>query len=71
LLKIPFGKRVSYQDIALQIGKPKAYRTVGSAIGKNPVSVLIPCHRVVQSSGGLGGFYWGVEVKKRILEKEK
>ena len=71
LLKIPCGQRVSYQDIALQIGKPKACRAVGSAIGKNPVAVLIPCHRVLQSSGGLGGFYWGLEVKKRILEKEK
>jgi len=71
LLKIPYGQWVSYQDIASWIGKPKACRAVGSAIGKNPVSVLIPCHRVVQSSGGLGGFYWGLEVKKMILDKEK
>jgi len=70
LLKISFGQLVTYQDIALRIGKPKACRAVGSAIGKNPVSVLIPCHRVVQSSGGLGGFYWGLDVKKMILEKE-
>ena len=71
LLEIPFGKLLTYQDIALRIGKPKACRAVGSAIGKNPVSMLIPCHRVVQSSGKLGGFYWGLDVKKMILDKEK
>ena len=70
LLNIPLGKLVTYQDIASQIGKPKACRAVGSAIGKNPVSVLIPCHRVIQSSGGLGGFFWGLDVKKMILEHE-
>jgi len=70
LLKIPFGEKVTYQDIASWIGSPKACRAVGTAIGKNPVSVLIPCHRVIQSSGGLGGFYWGIEVKKRILLSE-
>jgi len=70
LLEIPYGKLVTYQDIASQIGKPNACRAVGAAIGKNPVSVLIPCHRVVRSSGGLGGFYWGLDVKKMILEKE-
>ena len=71
LLQIPFGQVVAYQDIALRVGRPKACRAVGSAIGKNPVSVLIPCHRVIQSSGGLGGFYWGLDVKRRILESEK
>jgi len=70
LLKIPFGELVTYQDIAASVGKPKACRAVGTAIGRNPVSVLIPCHRVIQSSGGLGGFYWGIAVKKRILERE-
>ena len=71
LLNIPYGQKVTYQDIASWIGKPNACRAVGSAIGKNPVSVLIPCHRVIQSSGGLGGFYWGLDVKKKILDSEK
>jgi AraC family transcriptional regulator of adaptative response/methylated-DNA-[protein]-cysteine methyltransferase len=70
LLKIPLGKTVTYRDIASWIGKPNACRAVGSAIGKNPVAVLIPCHRVVQTSGNLGGFYWGLDVKKKILDEE-
>ena len=70
LLKIPTGKTVHYQEIASQIGKPKACRAVGSAIGRNPVSVLIPCHRVVRSCGGLGGFFWGLDVKKMVLGRE-
>jgi len=70
LLKIPSGEVVSYQEIASWIGKPKSCRAVGSAIGKNPVSILIPCHRVIRSSGELGGFYWGLDVKKMILDNE-
>ena len=71
LLKIPYGQKVAYQDIASWIGKPSTCRAVGSAIGKNPVSVLIPCHRVIQSSGGLGGYYWGLDVKRMVLDSEK
>jgi len=63
LLSIPFGQTRNYGQIAAQMGKPSAARAVGTAIGKNPVAFLIPCHRVVQAGGGLGGFRWG-EVRK-------
>ncbi|MDR2683818.1 MAG: methylated-DNA--[protein]-cysteine S-methyltransferase [Prevotellaceae bacterium] len=71
LLKIPFGKIATYGKIAMETGHPKACRAVGTAIGNNPVSVIIPCHRVIQSSGKLGGYRWGIERKKTLLEFEK
>ncbi|MEG1555130.1 MAG: methylated-DNA--[protein]-cysteine S-methyltransferase [Bacteroidales bacterium] len=71
LLKIPIGNLVTYQDIAQKVEKSKAFRAVGSAIGKNPVSILIPCHRVICSSGKLGGFYWGINQKISLLQNEK
>ena len=70
LLKIPKGKVVSYGDIAKDIDRPKASRSVGSAVGENPVSLIVPCHRVVPSSGGLGNYGWGTDLKKRLLEIE-
>ena len=66
LLAIPAGQLSSYGTIAKQIGKPGASRAVGSAIGVNPVAYLIPCHRVIQGSGGLGGYRWG-ETRKRAM----
>ncbi|MEL6357684.1 MAG: methylated-DNA--[protein]-cysteine S-methyltransferase, partial [Bacteroidota bacterium] len=66
LLTIPTGKVVAYGDIAKQIGKPMAVRAVGTAIGKNPIAYLIPCHRVIRESGELGGYRWGTE-RKRII----
>lgn len=71
LLTIPYGKVATYGDIARAIGRPEAVRAVGSAIGRNPVALLIPCHRVVRSGGGLGGYYWGVDRKRIILEHER
>lgn len=70
LLHIPRGQVISYGDVANDIGRPKASRAVGSAVGENPVSLVVPCHRVVQSSGGLGNYGWGVKLKKKILEEE-
>lgn len=70
LIKIPKGKTTTYQELAKSVGRPKAYRAVGTAVGRNPVSLIVPCHRVVASNGGLGGYYWGVELKKKILESE-
>ena len=70
LLKIPMGKLVSYSDIAKQTFHPKAYRAVGTAVNKNPVFFLIPCHRVIQSDGHIGNYFWGTEVKKDIIEWE-
>lgn len=67
LLKIPMGKLSTYGDIAQRIGHPKASRAVGTAIGSNPVAFLIPCHRVIQSSGKFGGYLWGPTRKTAII----
>lgn len=67
LLKIPMGRLSSYHNIAEQIGSPKASRAVGTAIGSNPVAFLIPCHRVIQSSGKIGGYMWGNTRKTAII----
>jgi AraC family transcriptional regulator of adaptative response/methylated-DNA-[protein]-cysteine methyltransferase len=70
LRRIPAGETRSYADIAAAVGKPKAVRAAGSANGANNVAVLIPCHRVVRSDGGLGGYAYGVERKTKLLERE-
>ena len=67
LLKIPKGRLASYGEIATAIGNPKASRAVGTAIGSNPVAFLIPCHRVIQASGNLGGYMWGTTRKSAII----
>ncbi len=67
LLKIPLGKLESYGNIAKQIQHPKASRAVGTAIGDNPIAFLIPCHRVIQSSGALGGYMWGLTRKTAMI----
>ena len=67
LLKIPMGRLSTYGDIAQSIDKPKAARAVGSAIGSNPVAFLIPCHRVIQNSGKIGGYMWGPDKKTAII----
>lgn len=71
LLKIPMGKLVTYAAIAEQIGNPQASRAVGTAIGSNPVAFLIPCHRVIQSSGLLGGYMWGATRKAALIGWEQ
>ncbi|WP_341226111.1 methylated-DNA--[protein]-cysteine S-methyltransferase [uncultured Arcticibacterium sp.] len=70
LLKIPLGKLSTYGEIANQIEKPKAARAVGTAIGGNPIAFLIPCHRVIQSSGVFGGYMWGPNRKAAIIGYE-
>ncbi|MBI1300767.1 MAG: methylated-DNA--[protein]-cysteine S-methyltransferase [Alphaproteobacteria bacterium] len=70
LLKIRKGVIVSYGDIANDLRKTNASRAVGSAVGENPVSLVIPCHRVVQKSGALGNYGWGVDLKRKMLEAE-
>ncbi len=67
LLRIPMGRATSYSDIASHLGKPNAARAVGSAVGRNPLSFIVPCHRVLGKSGGLCGYHWGVTRKKAIL----
>jgi methylated-DNA-[protein]-cysteine S-methyltransferase len=71
LAKIPYGDTRSYQDIAKSIGHPKAFRAVGNANGSNPIPIILPCHRVIESNGGLGGFGHGVKVKQHLLDFEK
>lgn len=70
LLTIPFGETRSYADIAKQIRNPKAVRAVGAAIGKNPISIITPCHRVIGASGKLTGFAGGLDNKKCLLDLE-
>ena len=67
LLKIPMGKAVCYGDIASSIGKPKAARAVGRAVGCNPISFVVPCHRALGKTGALTGYHWGLTRKKAIL----
>lgn len=69
--KIPKGKISTYKRIAEKIGKPRAYRAVGNALHKNPLSPIIPCHRVVRSDGGFGGEKKGAELRRKLLEKEE
>jgi AraC family transcriptional regulator of adaptative response/methylated-DNA-[protein]-cysteine methyltransferase len=67
LLKIPFGKAVTYSSVARDIGQPTASRAVGAAIGANPISFVVPCHRAVGKSGALTGYHWGLTRKRAIL----
>lgn len=67
LLKIPMGRAVSYTDIARHIGKPSASRAVGSAVGRNPISFVVPCHRVLRADGSLGGYHWGLTRKRALI----
>jgi methylated-DNA-[protein]-cysteine S-methyltransferase len=70
LCEIPYGKTCSYQDIAKKVGRPKAMRAVGGANHRNPISILIPCHRVIGQDGGLVGYGGGLEAKKFLLDLE-
>jgi len=70
LLSIPSGHVTTYSDLARAIGHPTAVRAVGTAVGRNPVSWLIPCHRALRKSGGLGGYHWGLPVKRAMLAYE-
>jgi len=70
LLQIPSGHVTTYSEIAQAVGNPKAVRAVGTAVGRNPISWLIPCHRALRKSGGLGGYHWGLPVKRALLAWE-
>jgi len=71
LQTIPSGETRSYKDIAVQIGKPKACRAVGMANNKNPVAILVPCHRVIGQDGSMTGYAGGIDVKRYLLDVEK
>ena len=70
LCRIPYGKTISYGQQAKNIKKPKAFRAVGSANGKNPIPIIVPCHRVVAGDGALGGYSLGLKMKKQLLALE-
>tara|TARA_B100001939_G_scaffold103969_1_gene89929 strand:+ start:976 stop:1254 length:279 start_codon:yes stop_codon:yes gene_type:complete len=71
--KIPYGETRTYKDLAIAIGKPKSFRAVANACGKNPYPPIIPCHRVVRSDGKLGGYSGkgGIKTKKKLLDQEQ
>jgi AraC family transcriptional regulator of adaptative response/methylated-DNA-[protein]-cysteine methyltransferase len=71
LRTIPYGQTVSYGDVAKALGKPGAVRAVGRACATNPVALVIPCHRVVREDKSLGGYRWGLDRKKKLLENER
>jgi AraC family transcriptional regulator of adaptative response/methylated-DNA-[protein]-cysteine methyltransferase len=71
LRQIPMGSTASYAEIAARLGAPRSARAVAQACGANPIAVVIPCHRVVRTDGSLSGYRWGVERKRRLLEKER
>ncbi len=71
LLAIPYGETCSYRDIAHAIGHPKAYRAVGMANNRNPIAIVVPCHRVIASSGSLCGYGGGLDLKRALLDLEQ
>ncbi|MDO5651852.1 MAG: methylated-DNA--[protein]-cysteine S-methyltransferase [Moraxella sp.] len=71
LCEIPYGQTISYKELAQRIGKPTAFRACANANGKNLISLIVPCHRVIASDGGLGGYTGGVDIKQRLLALEK
>jgi methylated-DNA-[protein]-cysteine S-methyltransferase len=71
LLEIPYGKTCSYRDIAQAIGHPHAYRAVGMSNNRNPIAIVVPCHRVIASSGSLCGYGGGLDLKRKLLELEQ
>ncbi|GAB4406320.1 MAG: methylated-DNA--[protein]-cysteine S-methyltransferase [Thermodesulfovibrionales bacterium] len=70
LKEIPYGETRTYKWLSERIGRPKAFRAVGQALSKNPIPIVLPCHRVIESDGSLGGYSPGVDVKRRLLDME-
>jgi methylated-DNA-[protein]-cysteine S-methyltransferase len=70
IARVPFGETITYTELARRAGVPKALRAAGTATGRNPLSIVIPCHRVVGKNGGLGGYAGGLDRKKRLLKAE-
>ena len=70
LSEIPYAETLSYRDIAGELGRPQSSRAVGQANGRNPISVIVPCHRVIAADGTLGGYGWGLERKRWLLDHE-
>jgi AraC family transcriptional regulator of adaptative response/methylated-DNA-[protein]-cysteine methyltransferase len=71
LAKVPWGKTLSYTELAQKAGRPHAVRAVASCCARNPIVFVVPCHRILAKGGGLGGYYWGLQMKRELLEREK
>ena len=71
LLKVPWGQTLSYSELARRVGEPRAVRAVASACARNPLAMIVPCHRVLRKDGSLGGYFWGLAKKKRLLDRER
>jgi AraC family transcriptional regulator of adaptative response/methylated-DNA-[protein]-cysteine methyltransferase len=71
LRTIPFGTTRTYSEVARLLGKPSAARAVGHACATNPISIIVPCHRVIRTDGSLGGYRWGLDRKKLLLDQER
>lgn len=71
LLAIPYGETVTYRDLACDLGRPGGAQAVGGAVARNPVSIVVPCHRVLGSDGSLTGYAWGLHVKRWLLDHER
>ena len=70
LSAVPYGETRTYKWMAEQVGRPHAFRAVGQALGKNPIAIVFPCHRIIESDGSLGGYSSGTDIKRRLLESE-
>jgi O-6-methylguanine DNA methyltransferase len=70
LRQVPLGQVISYSDLAKRAGNMRATRAAASACGQNPCAIIIPCHRIIRRDGGLGGFFWGLDVKRILLSRE-
>jgi len=70
LAEIPYGKTISYAELASMVGRPSAFRAVGQANGANPIPIVLPCHRVIASGGGIGGYGGGLDMKRQLLALE-
>ena len=70
-MNVPYGHTTTYKKLAEAIGQPKAYHAVGGAVGANPLSIIVPCHRVIGSDGSLTGYAWGLPMKEALLKLEQ
>jgi methylated-DNA-[protein]-cysteine S-methyltransferase len=70
LREVPYGETRTYRWLSERVGKPRAFRAVGRALGKNPIPIIVPCHRIIESDGTLGGYSSGTDIKRRLLEIE-
>ncbi len=70
LKEVPYGETRTYKWMAERVGKPQAFRAAGNALGKNPIPIIFPCHRIIESDGSIGGYSSGTEIKRRLLEIE-